>query len=189
MMIVMRDCISVDSMIPDFLIKTFSTKKFRFKQVYSGQSKYVWSKFKTQPLEWVLSEHKMLMSWTAGCPASNNTRGGINPRLKTSNPDRRLLVHEPKKSRICAGSFQILSANLPISWNGFAANIERALWSYIGLWRLERRGERFKVFFQPFRMCCVESILKSLVVVLIHLIFETTSSQLYTVSRSKGYHQ
>ena len=38
MMIVMRDCISVDSMIPDFLIKTFSTKKFRFKQVYSGQS-------------------------------------------------------------------------------------------------------------------------------------------------------
>ena len=39
------------------------------------------------------------------------------------------------------------------------------------------------------RICCVESILKSLVVVLIHLIFETTSSQLYTVLRSKGYHQ
>ena len=28
-------------------------------------------------------------------------------------------------------------------------------------------GERFKVIFQPIRMCCVESILKSLVVLIV----------------------
>ena len=127
----------------------------------------------------------MWIPWS-GCAASNGTRapwrGRINSRLKTSNPET-LSARTKKVSDLCRLVPNIICkpANL-LEWV-CSQYRESTLIIY---WTLKTgKVERDSKLSFNLRICCVESILKSLVI-LIHLILETIQHHLnYTQSRGQ----